>query len=103
MSAKDRKYERTELEKEDKTEKVIEISAKDYLKKEFPLLKNIECKIDFNFLWGDDKNKYYRINFWAKRENDKRELSWLKDNYINRSHFVKLIKDRVTWKHEIEK
>ena len=90
--------------KEDKAEKVIEISIEDYLKKEFPLLKKIEYKIDFNFLWGDDKKTkcYYRINFWAKREKDgKRELSWLRDNYINRSYFVKIIKDGMSWKYEI--
>ncbi len=94
-----------ELEKEDnKTEKVIEISIEDYLKKEFPLLKKIEYKADFNFLWGDKKKTkcYYRINFWAKRKKDgKKELSWLKDNYINRSFFVEIMKDGLNWKYKV--
>ena len=82
---------------------LVSIAAEDYLKKEFPLLeKSGEYKTDFNFLWETNKYKYYRVNFWAKKEDrEKRELSWLQSNQINRSYFIKLIKDGINWKYEI--
>ncbi len=91
----------TEMSEKKIKEELIEISAEDYLKKEFTLLKNVEYKIDFHLLWKNNKNSYYRINFWARKEKENKEkFSCFQSNYINRSYFVKLIKDGINWKHE---
>lgn len=79
----------------DKPKKVTDIdqdSAKQYLKKVFPI-ETGECEVEYCSV-GINR---YRINFYT----DKTPKSFMRDLYVSRSYYVILKEDGETWSHEI--